>query len=86
MTNTNFDKVCKVSNIISQICQLRGLDWWEKTLLHQWEKTLLDKQDEDKELEFIFAKASFIEYLKSDRNVMSDDPVTPFLIDVIMYV
>ena len=86
MTNTNFDKVCKVSNIISQICQLRGLDWWEKTLLHQWEKTLLDKQDEDKELEFIFAKASFIEYLESDRNVMSDDPVTPFLIDVIMYV
>ena len=94
MTNTNtnsiniadFDKVCKVSTLISQICQIRGLDWWEKTLLKQWEKTVLNKQDLDTEISFILAKWAFIDYLSSDRNVLSDDPVTPFLIDVIKYV
>ena len=94
MTNTNtnsiniedFDKVCKVSTLISQICQIRGLDWLETTLLKQWEKTVLSKQDLDTEISFILAKWAFIDYLRSDRNVMSDDPVTPFLIDVIKYV
>lgn len=94
MTNTNtnsiniedFDKVCKVSSIISQICQIRGLDWWEKTLLKQWEKTILDKQEQGSEVSFILAKWAFIDYLRSDRNVLNDDPITPFLIDVIKYV
>lgn len=83
-----FAKVCKVSSLISQICQIRGLDWWENTLLKQWSKTVLDKQDldTDTEVAFILAKGSFIGYLESDRNVMNDDPVTPFLIDVIKYV
>lgn len=83
-----FAKVCKVSSLISQICQIRGLDWWENTLLKQWAKTVLDKQDldTDTEVAFILAKGSFIGYLESDRNVMNDDPVTPFLIDVIKYV
>ena len=81
----DFEKVCKVSNVISQVCQIRGLDWWEQRLLNQWAKTVLDKQDLD-DVAFIFAKHSFIEYLKSDSNVMNDDPITPFLIDVIKYV
>ena len=81
----DFDKVCKVSSLISQICQIRGLDWWEKTLLNKWAKTVLEKQDLD-DVAFILAKCSFIEYLKSDRNVMNDDPITPFMIDVIKYV
>ena len=83
---TDFDKVCKVSTLISQICQIRGLDWWEKTLLKQWEKIVLSKQALDTEVSFILAKWDFIDYLKSDRNVMNDDPITPFLIDVIKYV
>lgn len=84
----NFEKVLKVSNLISQVCQIRGLDWWEKSLLKQWSKTVLDKQnlETDTEVAFIFAKYSFIEYLKSDRNVMNDDPITPFLSDCIEYV
>lgn len=94
MTNSNpfniadFDRVCKVSSIISQVCQIRGLDWWEKRLLEQWSKTVLDKQDLDTDTEvgFILAKYSFIDYLKSDRNVMNDDPITPFLSDCIKYV
>ena len=83
---TDFGKVCKVSTLISHICQIRGLDWWEKTLLKQWEKTLLEKQNLDTEIAFILAKWAFIDYLRSDSNVLSDDPVTPFLIDVIKYV
>ena len=82
----DFDKVCKVSAVISQVCQLRGLDWWEKTLLNQWGKTVLDKQGSETEIAFILAKWAFVDYLRSDRNVMNDDPVTPFLIDVIKYV
>lgn len=81
----DFDKVCRVSSIISQTCQIRGLDWLEKSLLNKWAQTVLDKQDLD-DVAFILAKCSFIEYLKSDRNVMNDDPITPFLIDVIKYV
>ena len=82
----DLSKVCKVSNLISQICQIRGLDWFEKTLLNRWSRTVLNKQDLGTDVAFIFAKASFIEYLKSDRNVMNDDPITPFLIDCIKYV
>ena len=73
MTNSNikdFDKVCKVSSLISQICQIRGLDWWEKTLLNKWAKTVLDKQDLD-DVAFILAKSSFIEYLESDWSICS---------------
>ena len=81
----DFEKVCKVSSLISQICQIRGLDWWEKRLLNQWAKTVLDKQDLG-DVAFIFAKDYFIKYLESDRNVMNDDPITPFMIDVIKYV
>lgn len=83
-----FAKVCKVSTLISQICQIRGLDWWEKSLLKQWSKTVLDKQDldTDTEVSFLLAKWAFIDYLKSDRNVMNDDPITPFLSDCIKYV
>ena len=81
----DFDKVCKVSSLISQICQIRGLDWWEKRLLNEWAKIVLNKQDLD-DVAFILAKSSFIEYLKGDSNVMNDDPITPFLIDVIKYV
>lgn len=82
----DFEKVCKVSSIISQVCQIRGLDWWEKTLLNQWAKTVLDKQEQGSEVAFILAKWAFIDYLRSDRNVMLDDPITPFLSDCIKYV
>ena len=82
----DFDKVCKVSSLISQICQIRGIDWWEKTLLNQWGKTVLNNQDEAEEVAFILAKWDFVKYLESDLNVMNDDPITPFLIDVIKYV
>ena len=85
----DFDKVCKVSNIISQTCQIRGYDWLEKDLLNKWAKTVLDKQDKDYEdgnVAFILAKWEFVKYLESDWNVMNDDPITPFLIDVIKYV
>lgn len=82
----DFENVCKVSTLISQICQIRGLDWWEKTLLKQWEKTVINKQELDTEISFILAKWAFIDYLRSDRNVMIDDPITPFLSDCIKYV
>lgn len=80
----NFEKVCKVSTIISQVCQIRGFDWLEKELLNEWAKTVLDKQDEDKELAFIFAKSAFIDFL--ENYFMKDEPIIAFLIDSIKFV
>ena len=92
MTTTNilsnyiadFDKVCKVSNIISQVCQLRGYDWLEKELLNRWCKTVLNNQDEDVEVAFILAKWDFVKFLKN--YYMKDEPIIVFLIDAIKYV
>ena len=81
----DFDKVCKVSSLISQICQLRGYDWLEKTLLNKWAKTVLNNQDKDAEVAFILAKYSFIEYMESDT-LMDGDSIKAFLIDTIKYV
>lgn len=92
MTNSNplniksFDKVCKVSTIISQVCQIRGLDWLEKTLLNKWAKTVMDKQVFDERVAFIIAKYAFIAYLESERNSMKDEPITAFLIDTIKFI
>ena len=82
----DFDKVCKVSSIISQVCQIQSLDWLEKTLLNQWAKLVLDHQKYGESISFIFAKYAFIDYLRSDDNVMNDEPITAFLIDTIKYV
>ena len=89
MTNSNiknFAKVCKVSSIISQVCQIQKLDWLEKTLLNQWFKIVFEKQSkdyEDLDVAFILAKYDFLDYLRSDENCMSNEPITPFLVDTI---
>lgn len=82
----NFSKVCKVGAIISQICQIQGLDWLEKILYKQWIKTVLNKQDEDEEVAFILAKHAFLDYLRSDENSMRNAPITAFLYDTIQSV
>lgn len=81
----DFEKVCKVSNVISQTCQLRGYDWLEKTLLNKWLKTVLDYQDKDERVAFILARWRFIEYMEND-NLMDGDSIKAFLIDTIKYV
>ena len=80
----DFEKVCKVSNIISQVCQIRGYDWLEKELLNRWVKTVLNNQDEDEEVAFILAKWDFVKYL--ENYFMKDEPIIVFLIDAIKYV
>ena len=81
----DFDKVCKVASIISQICEIRGYDWLEKTLLNRWAKTVLNNQDKAAEVSFILAKYSFIEYMENDT-LMDGDSIKAFLIDTIKYV
>ena len=81
----NFDKVCKVSTIISQVCQIRGYDWLEGTLLNKWAKTVLDYQKyeyHNEEVAFILAKSAFINYMEND-NLMDGDSIRDFLIDTI---
>lgn len=84
----NFDKVCKVSTIISQVCQIRGYDWLEETLLNKWAKTVLDYQKHEyhnEEVAFILAKYAFVKYMEND-NLMDGDSIKAFLIDTINYV
>lgn len=88
MTNSNiknYEKVCRVGAVISQVCQIQKLDWLEKEFLNQWWKAVLKKQDEDEEISFILSKYAFLDYLRSDENCMSNEPITPFLVDTIQY-
>ena len=83
----NFEKVCKVSTIISQVCQIRGYDWLEKTLLNKWAETVLDYQKHEyhnEEVAFILAKYAFIKYMENDT-LMDGDSIKAFLIDTIKY-
>ena len=83
----DFDKVCKVSAVISQVCQIRGYDWLEKTLLNKWAKTVLDYQKNEyhnEKVAFILAKGRFIEYMEND-SLMDGDSIRDFLIDTIKY-
>lgn len=84
----DFDKVCKVSNIISQVCQLRGYDWLEKTLLNKWAKIVLDYQKyeyHNEKVAFILSKSAFIKYMEND-NLMDGDSIKDFLIDTIKFI
>lgn len=80
----DFKKVCKVSDIISQTCQIRGYDWLEQYLLNRWAKTVLDCQDKGEKVDFILAKVRFIEFLKRDGS-LDGDSIKDFLIDTIRY-
>lgn len=82
---TDFDKVCKVSNVISQTCQIRGYDWLEKTLLNKWLKMVVNYQEKGEEVAFLFAKWHFIDYMRED-NLMDGDSIKDFLIDTIKFV
>lgn len=77
----NFSKVCKVSTIISQVCQIRRLDWLEQDLLEQWEKRANKQIKTDDEVAFICAKYDFVEYL--EQHFMKDEPIIMFLADTI---
>lgn len=84
----DFEKVCKVSNVISQTCQIRGYDWLEKTLLNKWAKTVLDYQKyeyHNEKVAFILAKFAFIKYMENDT-LMDGDSIKDFLIDTIKYI
>ena len=84
MTNTNiktFAKVCKVSSIISQTCQIQNREWLEKELLNKWGKVVLNNQEYSES--FMRAKIAFITYLRSDENVANKDPITEFIIDTL---
>ena len=83
----DFELVCKVSTIISQVCQIRGYDWLEKTLLNKWVKIVLDYQKHEyhnEKVAFILAKHAFIKYMEND-SLMDGDSIKAFLIDAIKY-
>ena len=84
----DFELVCKVSTIISQVCQIRGYDWLEETLLNKWAKTVLDYQQyeyHNEKVAFILSKHAFIKYMENDT-LMDGDSIKAFLIDAIKYI
>lgn len=75
----DFDKVCKVSNVISQVCELQRLPSLEKLFLNKWAKMVLDCQDYGEEA-FVMARIRFVNFLKSGTFASENSPLVLFLI------
>lgn len=88
MTNSNhlniadFEKVCKVSKTISQVCEMQKRPTLEKILLNKWARIVLDSQKYGKDA-FIMARGSFVNFLQSGKYVDEKSPLTLFLIDTL---
>lgn len=78
----DFEKVSKVSNIISQVCELQKRPTLEKILLNKWAKTVLDSQEYGKD-SFIMARGRFVNFLQSGKYVDEKSPIVVFLIDTL---
>ena len=78
----DFEKVSKVSNIISQVCELQRLPALEKLLLNKWAKTVLDCQDYGEEA-FVMARIRFVNFLKSGTFSGENSPLVLFLISTL---
>lgn len=76
----DFEKVCKVSNVISQVCELQRLPALETLLLNKWAKTVLDCQDYGEEA-FVMARIRFVNFLKSGTFASEKSSLVLFLID-----
>ena len=71
-----FSKACKVSTVISQICQIGNRKVLEEILLRKWEKIVLNNRDVD----FVFIKYEFVGYLKR----LHKEPLIDFMIDTLL--
>ena len=78
----DFEKVSKVSNIISQVCELQRLPSLATLLLNKWAKTVLDCQDYGEEA-FVMARIRFVNFLKSGTFASENSPLVLFLIDAL---
>lgn len=78
----NIEKVCRVSQIISQVCQMQKRPTLEKILLNKWARIVLGSQKYGKDA-FILARGSFINFLQSGKYVDEKSPVVLFLIDTL---
>ena len=78
MTNTtsDFSKVCKVSSIISQICQIQNRECLEKALLSMWEEAVHNHKKFDE------AKFGFMQDV---RNKFCKEPLIDFLISTLFF-
>ena len=78
----DFEKVSRVSNIISQVCELQRLPSLATLLLNKWAKTVLDCQDYGEEA-FVMARIRFVNFLKSGTFASENSPLVLFLIDAL---
>ena len=78
----DFEKVCKVSKNISQVCEMQRRPTLETLLLNKWAKIVLDSQDYG-ESAFIMARSSFVNFLQSGKYVDENSPIAIFLIDTL---
>lgn len=79
----DFEKVCKASSIISQVCQMQGRPHLERSLLNKWACMVLDNQKYGGEHAFTMARNDFIQYLKHPMYLDDKDPLLLFLIDTL---
>lgn len=78
----DFKKVCRVSNIISQVCELQECPALAGMLLNKWAKTVLDCQDYGEDA-FVMARSRFVNFLKSGTFDSENSPLVLFLISTL---
>lgn len=82
----DFNKVCKVSNLISQVCEVQKRPNLERVLLNKWACTVLDSQKYGEECAFIMARGRFMDFLQSGEYIDEKEPLTLFLLDTLWYI
>ena len=75
-TTIDFSKVCKVSSIISQICQIQNREYLEKALLSMWAEAVHNPKKFDE------AKFGFMQHV---RNKFCKEPLIDFLINTLFF-
>lgn len=78
---TDFRKVCRVSDLISRVCELQKRPALEGILLNKWASTVLDSQEYG-ESSFIVARSRFVKFLQSDKYI-KNSPLALFLLDTL---
>lgn len=78
----DFKKVCKVSEIISAVCELQEIPALGTLLLDKWEKIVFDCQEYGED-SFFMAQSRFVTFLKSGTYVSGESPLALFLISTL---
>lgn len=79
----DFEKVLKVRDLISKVCELQSREALKRVLLDKWTSMVMNSQNYGVGMAFIKARRDFIQYLKSAEYLDDKEPLILFLIDTL---